>query len=343
MLNKSNIVKQGGTLLYSYLFNKRVPINVILSVTNKCNSDCKYCKIADRQTKELTTQEIFNLIDQISEAGARRIGLWGGEPLLRDDICELINYAKSKNLFVTLDSNGYLLPGKLNDLKKIDHLILPLDGPEYIHDLVRGEGSYRKTLKALNLVKGKIPTWTITVLTKYNINHLNHILQKADELKFLTTFQILHHNDYLGKNFYNLLPSDDDYRKAILFLIHAKKNNAPIASSSQYLTYLLNWPNYRKRTSIDSINGLSCLAGRFFFNVDTNGDVYPCSLLIGEMSVKNYLDVGFQEAFRSINNIPCKSCTASCYIEYSFLYSLKFGVILDWLSSFRKTKKFIVN
>lgn len=341
MIKFKNIFHTGINTIKRHIYNKNIPVNVMFSVTNRCNGNCIYCKIPQRSNKELTTEEIFSLIDQLNKLGTKRLGLWGGEPLIRDDIGKIIDYAKSKDMFVTMDSNGYLVPTKFDTVEKVDHLILGFDGQANIHDFHRGKGSYNKVIQALKWVKNKVPTWTITVLTKYNLDCIDYILQKADELDFLTTFQVLHHNEILGNRFANLLPPNNEYRKAISKLIKYKIKGAPIASSLDYLRYVLNWPDYHTPTLNQRVDRLRCQAGRLFCNIDVDGCVYPCSLLIGEMKAENVLKVGFKQAFEKIGDFRCKSCDASCYIEYNYLYNLHFPTILDWLSSFSRTKKFI--
>jgi hypothetical protein len=68
-----------------------------------------------------------------------------------------------------------------------------------------------------------------------------------------------------------------------------------------------------------------------FCNIDADGRVYPCSLLIGEYpGALNALEVGFAKAFRATRELPCQACTASCYPEYNYLYGLYPSVAMDW-------------
>lgn len=333
-----NIIRSGWCAIGANVWNRTSPLNVMLSVTNHCPSHCNYCNIPLRRQQELTTRQIFSLVGQISQMGCQRLGLWGGEPLCRDDIGEIIDYAKERNLFVTLDSNGYLVPEKMKLLKNLDHLILALDGPEEIHDLNRERGSFQKVMAAIEAVSGKISFWTITVLTKHNIESIDFVLDKARRYGFLATFQLLHHNDRLGRNSDALLPDAESYRKAIKKLILEKKKKAPIASSLNYLSYILQWPDYRITTYSHEVNNLRCWAGRLYCNVDTDGSIYPCSLLVDKVKALNFLDCGFKKAFENLMRNSCRACLASCFTEYNYLYSLDVSTILEWLNSMRKTR-----
>jgi len=334
-----NIFNMGWEVLKANISNRRVPLNVMLSVTNRCTSNCIYCNIPSRRQRELTTKEIFGLIDQLIEMRTQRLGLWGGEPLIRDDIGQIVDYAKNKGLFVTLDSNGYLIKERLQDLKNLDHFILALDESEEMHDHNRGAGSFQKAMEAAKLLKGKLSTWTITVLTKHNLEGIDFILETARNYGFLATFQVLHHNEILGRNSESLLPSAEAYRTAIRKLIHKKKTGSPIASSLRYLEHLLNWPDYKKPTLSYPIDNLKCWAGQLYCNVDTDGSVYPCSLLVGKMKALNYLDVGFKKAFDYIQKVPCQACNASCFTEYNYLYSLNLSTIIEWLRAMHISRR----
>jgi len=331
----------GWAALRANIFNKKVPLNVMLSVTNRCPSSCSYCNIPKRKQKELKTSEIFSLIDQISDMGCQRLGLWGGEPLVRDDIGLIINYAKKRGLFVTLDSNGYFVPEKIKSLKNLSHLILGFDGDEKAHDLNKEPGSFNKVMAAMEAAKGKIPFWTITVLTKNNLDSINFILNKARDYNFLTTFQLLHHNDKLSRNQEALLPSFGDYKRAIKKIIEEKKKGAHIASSQKYLYHILNWDDYEMTTSSHRVNNLRCWAGELYCNVDTDGSVYPCSLMIDKVNSLNFLDVGFKKAFDNLVLNSCEGCLASCFTEYNYLYSLDARTIVEWMKAMRKTARYI--
>ncbi|MCP4246467.1 MAG: radical SAM protein, partial [bacterium] len=106
------------------LFGRRVPVNVMFGVTNRCPSRCTYCQIPERPQADLTTEQIFDLFRQMKKAGTKRLGLWGGEPLARSDIGRLVDYAKECGFYISLDTNGYLLPKKIDEILSLDHLVV---------------------------------------------------------------------------------------------------------------------------------------------------------------------------------------------------------------------------
>ncbi len=329
-----DLLSHGVSVAKAHAMGARIPLNVMLGVTNRCLSHCAYCQIPTRSHHEMTTDQIKDLLQQMAAAGTVRVGLWGGEPLIRSDIGEIVTYARSLGMYTTMDSNGYLVPRKLDALRDLDHLVLAFDGPEEAHDANREPGSHAKVMTAMEAVRGRVPFWTLTVMTRNNLQHLEHILEVVHGYRSMAGFQVLHHNPFMGGDTSRMLPTDDEYRTAIAWLLEQKRRGAPIACSRRYLEYLLAWPSYRVPKT-DEPCGLRCWAGRLFCNVDVDGSVYPCSLLIDEMPALNALEVGFKRAFDATKNYDCRACDAACYTEYNYLYSLDVSTIFDWISAMR--------
>ena len=327
----STMAKAGLSVLKGHVTSIKGPLFVTLATNNSCQSHCKYCKIPQRQQPDMTTEQIFRLIDEIVACGALRFGIWGGEPLLRHDIIDIVRYAHEKGLYVTLDSNGYLLPEKREILRYLDHMILSLDGDEPHHDANREAGSWKKVMAAVNCIPSDKQLWTITVITKNNIDHLDWMLDLAEKRGIIPTFQVLHHSEHFGIND-PLRPSAEAYRKALQHLLDEKLKGRPVGNSVMCLKHLINWSDYNKNTAPEPGCGWKkCWGGKFMINVDPNGDLYPCSLLIGDVPAPNFLKLGFAEAYRQITAPPCHSCLATCFTEYNLLLSLDPRTIMQWV------------
>lgn len=328
-----SIARMGWRVFVANLTGSAVPLNIMLSVTNRCNGGCTYCRIPERGGDELSLGQIELLIDQLVAQGCQRLGIWGGEPLLREDISDIVRYAKRAGLFVTMDSNGFLLPKRQDILDSLDHLVLAFDGDEKAHDANRGKGAFQKTMPAIRLASGQIPLWSITVLTKHNMASVDYILKTAEAFGFLSTFQVLHHNAILAGDCRDIALSDKEQREVVSRIIAAKKRGAPVASSYNYLEHLLRWEDFSAPRLARPIKGVKCRAGKLFGNVDTSGAVFPCSLLVGEIPSRNFLEAGFQKAFEACDRGRCNSCIASCYTEYNYLYSLNPLTALEWTAA----------
>jgi len=166
------------------------PRDVIFEITHRCNLRCRYCYIAPESgRKELSTQEVRSVFDQLVEAGCLHVTLTGGEPLTRKDIIALLDYARRIGLFVHLFTNATLITPQIADtLQEFQLISLELS----LHSLKRERfdwftqvaGSYDRMMKAINLLTKRM----IKICLKINITKAN-----LDELGELKTFI-----EYLG-------------------------------------------------------------------------------------------------------------------------------------------------
>lgn len=325
-----NNLLTGIAALKANFLKAKVPLSVMFSITNRCTSKCVYCDIPLRKQKELTTKEVMKLIEEMAGSGVQKLSLWGGEPLLRDDIGQVINYAKDKGMYVNIDSNGYLVPKRLDDIKNLDFLIMSFDGEKEYHDKNRETGAYDKFFRAVEAVNGKIPIWTLTVLTKNNINSVDFIIKKAKEHKFKTMFQVPYHPTGIGSGA-DLFAKPSEYKRVFDYLIELKKKGAPIISSTHYLALVADWPSFPATINNDRIKGFpKCWAGKLFCNIDTNGDMYPCSPMIEQVKPFNVLEEGFSQCFKKLREIQCYSCLSACSVEANLVFSFDILSIMEW-------------
>lgn len=314
-----NIIKIGIFTLQFHLTKHARPLSVMFSVTNKCQLDCIYCKIPKRKQREMTTKEIFSLIDYFEKLGTQQINLCGGEPMMRGDIGEIISYIKKKKISISMSSNGYLIKERISEIKELDLLMLSFDGPKKIHELNKGKGTYTKLLSAIDIaIKKRINVWITTVLTKENIKYLDFVINFARKKKIKNSFQLLHLSRELSKEPYFLLPSKEIYKKAVNKIILRKKNGAPIINSYPALYNMLNWHNY-KIYKLKRKNKIKCFAGKLFCYIDTDGTTYPCAHVIGNQSYKPLLNQDIK-SFNFTNN-NCGSCNIAANTERNLIFS----------------------
>jgi MoaA/NifB/PqqE/SkfB family radical SAM enzyme len=330
-----NVIKMTSAALAWKATGKRRPLNVMLALTDRCTGNCAYCAIPERKSPEMTTEQIRTMLTEAAGLGCQRLGLWGGEPLLRKDLGEVIAHAKGLGLFVTVDTNGHLIPKCDDALAKVDHLNISLDGLGQAHDALAGPGMFDRVMAGIEHARGRYKFWTITVLTKQNIDQIDPILDLARKHGFQTTFQVLHHNDQLGRND-GLYPEEQDVRKAFDLLLERKRQGAPVASSVKYLKHMIAWPDF-KQPRIEKMSGVpKCAAGALYCNVDVNGDLYPCSLLIETGKPPNVVEMGFAAAFEELGTAPCNACAAACFTEYNLLYGLDPATGINWVRALGK-------
>lgn len=153
-------------------------------LTARCQQDCRHCYMKDEPTyeselkNELDKEICFRIIDDFFESFSPycqrlRINFTGGDPLLKEGIFELIDYASKKNIWVGILGNPNLItPTVVERLKKsgLKSYQVSIDGLEKTHDWLRGrKGLFQETLKNLRLLKkGGIRTVVMFTLSKAN-------------------------------------------------------------------------------------------------------------------------------------------------------------------------------
>jgi len=328
----SNIVRMATSSLAARVLEQRKPLNIMLAVTDRCTGRCNYCAIPSRKTPEMSLPQILCLLVEARGLGCQRLGIWGGEPLLRRDLGQIIAHAKDLGMFVTVDTNGHLLPKRDEALARVDHLNIALDGDRAAHDAGRGEGSFERTMRGVEHAVGRYLFWTITVLNKHNLDQVDWILDQCRDKKFLATFQVLHHNEVLGRN-ENLHPDEQDLRQTLELLVARKKEGAPVATSLSALEHLLAWPDFKVSRQNDYKDYPDCLAGQVYCNVDVDGGLYPCSLFVDEVVPPNVREMGLAAAMEAMSYPPCNACCATCFTEYNLLFSLDWRTGINWVKA----------
>ncbi|PWB67891.1 MAG: hypothetical protein C3F15_17330 [Holophagae bacterium] len=331
----ANIARLISASLAHRLRGTRRPLNLMLGLTDRCTGGCAYCAIPARSRPEMSLPQVRRLLAEARAMGCQRLGLWGGEPLCREDLGDIIRHAQDLGLWVTVDTNAHLIPERDDALAGVDHLNISLDGDRAAHDAARGPGSFDRTLRGLVHAVGRHRFWTITVLSKANLDQVDWVLDLARRLRFLTNFQVLHHNDQLGRND-ALRPDDRELREVVALLVARKREGAPIASSPRLLQHLLQWPDYARNRGPALAGAPRCLAGALYCNVDVDGRLYPCSLFIDESVAPSVVEQGFAAAFAALEPAPCGVCSATCFTEYNLLFGLDWQTGWNWVRALRR-------
>jgi MoaA/NifB/PqqE/SkfB family radical SAM enzyme len=179
--------------VYSKIINHtppRLPLKAGIDVTYRCNNDCLHCWLVEpdagkARDSELTTGDWLSIIDQSRALGIREWTVSGGEPLIRDDFAEILSYIKQKSKFVTVFSNGTLIPSYPADLFKGCDLQISLYGATpLIHDHVtRSTGSFEKAMQGIRYLQENHIPFTIRIFPlKDNFFEWPHMLELAKTL-----------------------------------------------------------------------------------------------------------------------------------------------------------------
>jgi radical SAM protein with 4Fe4S-binding SPASM domain len=153
--------------------------------TNQCNANCLHCSSDSHSgstVDELSTDEIFGLFDQFHNTGVVDVAISGGEPLLRQDIFEIIGYANRLGLPVSVGTNGWNTGVDLvRELSKyqIARFQISLDGFAGSHDrLRRWEGLFDRAVSTINTaVNANLNTNICCTINKYNYRDIDSFVE----------------------------------------------------------------------------------------------------------------------------------------------------------------------
>ena len=311
-----NKTKALRSVLKVKFLNQRIPLAVRWQLTNRCVWRCKYCVLWKTEVKEPSLEEIISVLDELARAGTQTISYSGGEPMLREDIGEILRETKKRNISTEMNSTGAFVPHYHAKLKDLDFLKISLDGNRAVHDEMRGKGSYAMAIEAAHAAQSnKLRFSFTTTLTKFNLDQIDFLVQRAQEYKTFVAFQPVK-SLYRGiSDISGLAPGHDEFRQAVLRIIRLKKEQGPcIRNSLQGLRHVINWPSYGK---------LSCWAGKIFCIINTDGTLMPCDRISYKETLPNCLKEGFLKVFFDLPGVTCAGCGFCGVLELNFLMAMK--------------------
>ena len=193
MVYKSRIVKvkygKFSDDLHKYAVDKRFPVSGTIELTFRCNLNCVHCfRPSIFSPKELTTKQIYRIIDEIVDAGCLWLLFTGGEPLIKDDFLDIYTYAKRKGLILILFTNGTLITSKIAKFLK-EHPLFYAEISLYgatarTYESITGvKGSFKRCLEGIHLLlEHKIPLNLKTVVLNLNKDEINQMQDFAKDL-----------------------------------------------------------------------------------------------------------------------------------------------------------------
>lgn len=331
--------------LKSKVTGKRIPIYVEFLITKKCNLRCKYCWVEFDKFKKIedfTTEEILDIVDQLHKAGTRVIRLLGGEPTIREDLKEIIEYIDKKGIFVDMDTNGFRVEENIEALKKLDFLTISFDGNKETMERQRGKTAYEIGIKAMEaLHKNNIPFRIHAVLTKNSVEDFEYLLELSKKYSIeisMGDFALPEEEVATNGELSELYAGDD----AVSNMYERMKINKgrKIAKSDSAFNYYKRWPLKNRRTiketdlpSIPKNSYIRCYRGRQGVNIGPDGKVYPCpSLRFVGLSLK---DVQFKEAWDYLDKkMDCVACKILGEYDVSMAFTLHPSILLNFIKRF---------
>ena len=250
-------------------YHCNVPFIILFDPTSACNLKCKGCWAAEYGYKQsLTNEEMQSIVTQGKEMGTHFYMLTGGEPLIRkNDIIELAR--NNQDAGFVIYTNATLVDQKFcNDLKEVGNvaLALSLEGTEESNDWRRGDGAYKRTIEAMDLLKKNKCLFGVSICyTRKNIEFVTSdeffdmIIEKGAKYSLMFNYMPVGHD--ADKE---LIPTPEqrEYMYNWLRKVRNSKTGKPI--------FVMDFQN-----DAEYVGG--CIAGgRNYFHINSAGDIEPC-------------------------------------------------------------------
>ncbi|HOF01678.1 MAG TPA: radical SAM protein [Spirochaetota bacterium] len=277
---------------------RRAPISIYLCLTNKCPNNCVYCSAKHRDREgELTTEEWIKVIKDLQDMKTSIIGLTGGDPMMRDDIFDIVGAIDERSASILFTSGINLTPEKARELKKRGLFSVGISLDSYDKDTHNknrnSDKAFDYAVKAMQTSRSAgLYTLSQTVVLRENLDEeeLFKLFKfagenGAHEVKILEP--VLSGNLLSTKDLSKIMFTEEDRKKLIAIQHKAnKKRDLPKITTFAYT---------------ESEEKYGCGAGTQHSYISAAGDLYPCDFV--PMSFGSVKETSVAELWREMNGI----------------------------------------
>jgi pyrroloquinoline quinone biosynthesis protein E len=296
------------------------PLWLLLELTYRCPLHCVFCynptQFADTGP-ELPTQEWLRVLREARALGAVQLGLSGGEPLVRDDLEEIVAEAHSLGFYINLITSGIgMTEARIKALKNagLDHIQLSFqDSTRELNDFLSSTRTFELKSKVAALIRAHdYPMVLNVVLHRHNIDHVGEILDMADRMG--AQYVELANTQYYGWAWLNreqLLPSRAQLERAEAV---TQRFRAQVGARMKIYFVV---PDYFETRPKPCMSGL----GSVFLAIAPDGIAMPChaARMLPGLTLPNVREAGIREIWydsKAFNRFrgdawmkePCRSC-----------------------------------
>jgi mycofactocin biosynthetic radical S-adenosylmethionine protein MftC len=311
-------VAAGRDLVAQFETGLDAPICLTWELTYACNLACVHCLSSSgrRDPRELSTAECQRVIDELQAMQVFYVNIGGGEPTVRKDFWELVDYATAHDVGVKFSTNGSrITPAIAERLAASDYVDvqISIDGATAdVNDAVRGPGSYATALRAMErLTEAGFQGFKLSVVvTRQNAGQLDEFKAIADRYDAQLRLTRLRPSGR-GADVWDELHPTATQQRALYDWLQAHGEDVLTGDSFFHLA-----------AYGDALPGLNlCGAGRVVCLIDPIGDVYACPFAIHDAFLAgNVREVGgfrriwreselFVDLRRPQSGGACSSCT----------------------------------
>lgn len=314
------------------------PFFLAHAATFGCNSKCKMCtywKLTPRMKEDMTTEEVFQLLDEAYDFGMRGYYLFGGEPLIRKDVGLLVDYAKRRGFLTTMNTNASLLASKAPALRNLDFAFVSLDYFDGYHDYIRGrKGSFDDAVRGVQRIRevGKTRVVLVTTVSKLNLDAVEPMAKFAKELNVGISYNFVEPTLDFG-----LTPSEgspnmdlgltkEQLRGYYRQLLELKRSGYPLMETEYVLRHFAEGRPW------------TCHFPKMFVYVSPDKKIYDCTYGYSyDLRNGSFTQYFASEAYSDqvAKAERCNMCVRTCVRGYSYAYEFNPLNLVDLVADTR--------
>lgn len=292
------------------------PLAVHLEIIAACNLRCTHCFAGELPRKtELSLVEMQRLFTQLAALGSFRLGLTGGEPLLRKDLLDILDAATEAGLHPCLTTNGLLIDETLaRELgrRELVWLNVSLEGATALtNDRVRGLGTFTQVKHKLKLLAEHARFTLAFTLTSDNLDEVEACAGLARDVGAHTAVFRPLYPVGLARERLDMMPSFTGYQLALARLEGAVAEHGQLHAVDPFS------PQSRSDTAARTHANLGCGAANLVASISATGEVNPCSFLgsdydAGNLRTRPFVDIwNDSQIFQRLRNTSGPACEST--------------------------------
>lgn len=281
-----------------------------LHVTNRCTARCGYCSYCSNQMDlpEMDLKTILDVLEQAKCLGVEHVHITGGEPLLREDIENIVRQIRRLRMHVRLQTNGMLLTNeRIGSLKSagVEDIMISLDScEEECHERLRGRGTYDVTVGAIKkLLQSEIKLRVNSVICRSNMDKI------LDTIDFLYSMGVRNYSAFYfspigrGKEMREEWLEPEEYMN-FWNRLQQELNVCREKYADMNIVIEKGYASWQEALYIDNKNFSGCGGGcastyynREYLIVRSDGNIYPCIMAVDHECLGNIFEDSLADIF----------------------------------------------
>ncbi|KAB3538529.1 radical SAM protein [Alkaliphilus pronyensis] len=298
-IQNAKAVNNPEDIFTQQIYGKRsAPISIYLCLTHKCPNRCIYCSSKNRlNEEELTTNEWINVINDLQDMKTPIIGLTGGEPMVRDDIYEIVKSIDERSISTLFTSGVNFTLEKAKELKKNGLFSIGISLDSHNKENHNKNRSDNKAFDyAINAIQNSrnagLYTMAQTVILKEN-------LSEEDLFKL---FKLAGENGaHEVKILEPILSGDLLNRENLSNILYSKKDREKLVEIQHKANKISKFPKITTFAYTESQEKFGCGAGTQHSYISATGSLYPCDFV--PMDFGNVKAKSIKELWKEMNEV----------------------------------------